>query len=145
MAKDVTGNFNFLVEIDGLQQSTFAEVSGLGSRIQVLTYREGGGALTVRNLPGLVTYDPIVLRWGLATDDELFQWHRAVAEGSLDRRNGRIVVLDRQGQPVASWNFRNAWPSRYRGPHLVGSGDSKVAIETLELVHEGLQRESSGG
>jgi phage tail-like protein len=41
---------------------------------------------------------------------------------------------------VARWHFRNAWPVKWEGPHLKAKA-SEVAIETLELVHEGLELE----
>ena len=51
------------------------------------------------------------------------------------------VLLDRRGQEVARWNFVRAWPTKYTGPSLSAEA-SDVAIESLEIVHEGLERVS---
>ncbi len=40
---------------------------------------------------------------------------------------------------MAAWSFNNALPLRMSGPEL-DAMQSKAAIETLELSHEGLER-----
>lgn len=132
-------NFNFLVEIDGISRGAFHEVSGFDSSIDVIEHREGG-KITVQKLPGLTKFGNITLKWGITGDRQLYEWHRAAVDGSLQRKNGAIVCLDRQGNPVARWNFFDAWPSKYDAPDFNAEGND-VAIETLELVHEGLERE----
>ncbi|HSC72976.1 MAG TPA: phage tail protein [Gaiellaceae bacterium] len=130
--------FNFRVEIDGLTAS-FSEVSGLESEVEAIDYREGGEPLRVRKLPGLHRYANIVLKRGITRDLELWSWHKQVLDGTVQRRNGSVVLLDDQGQEQVRWNFVNSWPCKYIGPTLNAKG-SDVAIETLELTHEGLER-----
>ncbi|WP_046867564.1 phage tail protein [Microvirga massiliensis] len=132
-------NFNFLVVIDGISRAAFHEVSGFDSSIDVIEHREGG-KLTVQKLPGLAKFGNITLKWGITSDRQLYEWHRAAVDGNLQRKNGAIVCLDRQGNTVATWNFSDAWPSKYDAPDFNAEGND-VAIETLELVHEGLERE----
>jgi phage tail-like protein len=132
-------NFNFLVEIDGIARAAFHEVSGFDSTIDVIEHREGGDNLTPRKLPGMTKHSNIVLKWGMTDDQELYRWHRDVVKGTIQRRNGSIVLLDRRGQEVARWNFFNAWPTKWTGPSLTAEGND-VAIETLEIAHEGLER-----
>ena len=62
-----------------------------------------------------------------------------VLDGDIVRKNGSIVLLDRRSNEVARWNFTRAWPSKYTGPAFNAEA-SDVAIETLELVHEGVRR-----
>jgi phage tail-like protein len=132
-------NFNFLVEIDGIARAAFHEVSGFDSTIDVIEHREGGDNTTPRKLPGMTKHSNIVLKWGMSIDTQLYQWHRDVVRGNVQRRNGSIVLLDRRGQEVARWNFFSAWPSKWDGPDLSAEGND-VAIETLELAHEGVER-----
>jgi phage tail-like protein len=40
---------------------------------------------------------------------------------------------------VARWNFVRAWPTKWDFPDLNAEGND-VAIETLELAHEGIAR-----
>lgn len=141
---DPYGNYNFLVEIDGITRAAFHEVSGFDSTIDVIEYREGGENTTLHKLPGMTKYNNIVLKWGLTDDIELYNWHRSAIGGRLERKNGSIVLLDRSGQEKARWNFFRAWPSKYDGPDFNAEGND-VAIETLELAHEGVVRVSGRG
>lgn len=131
-------NFNFLVEIDGITRAAFHEVSGFDSTIDVVEHREGGENTTPRKLPGITKHSNIVLKWGITDDAQLYQWHQDAVHGTVQRRNGSIVLLDRRGHEVRRWHFYNAWPSKWVGPSLTAEGND-VAIETLELAHEGVE------
>ncbi|MER7000525.1 phage tail protein [Streptomyces sp. NPDC000410] len=134
-------NFNFLVELDNIARASFHEVSGMDSTVDVIEHREGGWNTTPRKYPGQTKHTNLVLKWGMATDTELYDWHREVTQGKVSRRNGSVVLLDGAGQEVARWDFVRAWPAKYTGPGL-NAESSDIAIETLELVHEGLTRVS---
>lgn len=136
---DPFGNYNFLVEMDGITRAAFQEVSGFDSTIDVIEHREGGENTTPRKLPGMTKYSNIVLKWGITDDQQLYTWHRQAVEGRVERKNGSIVLLDRAGVEVARWNFERAWPTKYDGPDLNAEGND-VSIETLELAHEGIKR-----
>jgi phage tail-like protein len=136
---DPYGNFNFLVEIDGIARAAFSDVSGFDTTIDVTEYREGGENTTPRKLPGQAKYSNIVLKWGLTTDRELYDWVLQTVQGDIQRKNGSIVALDSAGNEVVRWNFRNAWPAKWDGPDYTAKGND-VAIETLELAHEGVVR-----
>jgi phage tail-like protein len=127
--------FRFRVEIDGIQQAAFAECSGLGSQIEVVEYRDGTDPNAVRKLPGKITYPDIVLRWGVTDSKELYNWHRAVINGDLQRKNGSVILLDDQGQEKIRWIFFEAWPSKWEGPTLNARSD-RVAIEGLTITCE---------
>src|SRR5215212_11877032 len=113
---DPYANFRFLVEIDGIVQAGFSECSGFGSSVEVIEYREGGDATTVRKLPGRVTYPDLTLKWGLTDSRELYDWHRAALNGQITRKNGSIIQLDDRGNESVRWNFMGAWPSKWDGP-----------------------------
>ena len=131
--------FSFRVEIDGLTAASFSEVSGLESEVEVIDYREGGEPARVRKLPGLRRYTNIVLKRGLTQDTELWNWYKQVLDGDVHRRNGSVILLDEQGHEQVRWNFVDSWPCKYVGPTL-NAKSSEVAIETLELAHEGIER-----
>jgi phage tail-like protein len=136
---DPYGNFNFLVEIDGITRAAFQQASGFDSTIDVIEHREGGENTTPRKLPGMTKYSNISLKWGLTDDRDLYDWHRQAVLGNVQRKNGSIILLDRQGNEKMRWNFVNAWPSKWDGPDFNAEGND-VAIETLELAHEGVAR-----
>lgn len=130
-------SYNFRVEIDGVTRAGFREASGLDSTQDPVEYREGVDAFTSRKLPGLVKYSNVTLKWGITDDQELLEWRQRAAEGKVERRNGSIVLLDGAGQEKVRWNFVEGWPTKWTGPSLNATGN-EVAIETLEIAHEGL-------
>lgn len=131
-------NFNFLVELDGIAQASFAECSGLGSTTEIVEYREGGDNTTVSKLPGKTTFSDITLKRGLTASTDLWRWRQKIVEGDVDRRSGAIVVFDvANKKEVARWSFSNAWPTRWEGPAFNAKGND-VAIDTFVLANEGI-------
>ena len=131
--------FNFLVEIDGIAQAGFQEVSGLDTSTPSIDYREGNDPNHVRKLPGMNQFTAVTLKRGITDSDELFKWRQTVVDGKALRRNGSIVLLDDTGAEKLRWNFLNAWPSKWTGPSF-NATSATVAIETLELTHEELKK-----
>lgn len=132
-------NFSFLVEIDGITQAGFSDASGFGASTDPIEYREGGETKTVRKLPGLTKYTNITLKWGLTDSRELYDWYKDVVNGKIDRKSGSIILLDLEGNEKVRWNFFDAWPTKWDGPDFTAKGND-VAIETLELAHERVER-----
>lgn len=140
-APDPFVNFNYLVEIDGIARGAFHEVSGLESTVDVIEHREGGWNTTPHKFAGQTKHANIVLKWGMTIDNQLYTWHKSIIDGTVDRRNGSVVLLDRRGVEVARWNFLHGWPTKYTAPSLSAEA-SDIAIETCELAHEGVERVS---
>jgi phage tail-like protein len=135
--KDPYSSFRFRVEIDGVTAAGFSECSGLSSETDVIEYRNGIDA-TTRKLPGLRKFSNIVLKRGITTDRQLWDWYKKVLDGAVQRNDGSIVLLDEKGQEVLRWNFHHGWPCKYEAPSFHATG-SEVAIETLEIAHEGFE------
>lgn len=133
-------NFNFLVEIDGISVAGFTECTGLESETEAIEYREGSEVNIVRKLPGLTKYANIVLKRGVTGNKELYDWRKAIIDGQIERKNGSIVLLDDRREQVARWNFKQGWPRYMAGPEL-NAIESKIAIEVLEICHEGFERD----
>ncbi|MEZ4496544.1 MAG: phage tail protein [Thermomicrobiales bacterium] len=132
-------NFNFLVEIDGITQAGFSDVTGFDITVEPIEYREGGQVTSARKIPGMAKYGNITLKRGITDSAELYEWLRQVATGVIERRNGSIILLDLEGQEKLRWNFFEAWPTKWDGPDFSAKGN-EVAIETLELVVERVER-----
>lgn len=136
--RDPFRSFNFRVELDGITRAGFRECSGLDASQDPIEYREGTDALTARKMPGLNKYSNITLKWGMTDDTELWDWRKKAIAGKVERKNGSIVLLDESGEEKLRWNFREAWPIKWTGPSFNATGN-EVAIETLEITHEGLE------
>ena len=75
-------------------------------------------------------------------DRSLWVWHQNIANGQPDRRNVTIVLMNEARQPVLSWHAENAWVNKIEGPSFKASGN-EIAMESVELVHEGLTIEAA--
>lgn len=137
-------SFNFLIEIEGISddgravRGAFSEVSGLEAEVSIIEYRNGNEDITVRKLPGLKKFPNIVLKRGLIGDETLWKWIRTALDGKVKRADGAIILLDESRQEVMRWCFRRGWPCKWTGPTL-GAKNNEVAMETLEICHEGLE------
>jgi phage tail-like protein len=133
-------NFLFKVEIDGVTQAGFSEVTGFDSTSDVIDYREGDEITTARRGPGLTKFGDIVLKWGLVDSRELWDWRQRIIDGEIDRKNVSIVVLDSNGDEKVRWQCVRAWPSKCDPPDLNAKG-TDVAITSLTLSHEGVRQQ----
>lgn len=132
-------NFRFRVELEGLEQAGFSEVTGFEASMDVIEYREGNEVTTPRKLPGLTKYGNITLKWGATDSIELYEWIQECVEGTIERKTITIIALDEEGQDVATWQVIEAWPIRYTAPSFNGTGN-EVAFEMIEFAHEGMTR-----
>jgi phage tail-like protein len=116
----------------------FQEVRGLGGELEVTSYAEGGVNDHVHQLPVRHTWGRVSLRRGLIAGPGLWFWYMAGLSGSLGaRRDGAIILLTSAGLPAVGWVFRAGLAARWSGPELTAM-DSTVAVEGLEIAHEGL-------
>jgi phage tail-like protein len=129
--------FNYLIEISGIRVGGFNEVSGLDAEIEPVNYRNGDEDFVARKLPGLKKFPNIVLKRGIIGDIDAFDWFRQGALGTVDRREGAIILRDEQRNEVMRWKFIRGWACKYTGPSLKADS-SAVAIESIEICHEGL-------
>jgi phage tail-like protein len=133
--------FNFSIEIDGVARGAFSEASGLTAEGDPVDYREGTDLQqNVRKLVGLRKYTNLTLKRGYTQDNSLWQWYGNIMNGQPDRRNVTIVLMNEARAPVLRWHAENAWINKIEGPSFKANGN-EVAMESIELVHEGLTLE----
>jgi phage tail-like protein len=118
----------------------FHEVHGLSAELEVTAYPEGGVNDYVHQLPVRHSWGRITLRRGVVRDPGLWSWYEAGLTNSLGaRRDGVVMVLSESGTPAVAWSFRAGLAAKWTGPDL-NAGQDAVAIESLEVAHEGLTR-----
>ena len=130
--------FHFQLEWGG-ERIGFTEVSGLDVETEVIEYREGSSPdYSKIKMPGMQKYSNITMKRGtFIGDNNFFEWWNTVALNTIERRDITITLLNEAHEPVVVWNVRNAWPVKVQSTDLKADGN-EVAIETLELAHEGL-------
>lgn len=131
--------FRFEVRANDLTLGGFSECGGLQLETEVFDYPEGGLNTVLHKLPVRTKQTNLQLKRGIA-DRTLWDWHAELVAGTVRRRDGFVLLYDPSGQDVvARWDFRRAFPVKWIGPSL-NATQNQVAVETLELVHEGLER-----
>lgn len=138
MANYPLPKFHFQVEWGGTKIG-FTEVTGLEVETQTIEYRDGASPEYHKTkMPGMQQYGNITLKRGtFATDNEFFDWWNTVKLNTIERRDITISLLNESHEPVVVWKVKNAWPTKVTSTDLSSDGN-EVAIETLELAHEGL-------
>ena len=142
---DPYGNYRFVVELGNIQAAGFAECSGLQIETKVFEYQEGGRNETTLKFPEITTYTNITLKRGITNSNDLIDWQMDIVNGTFNEnprsQNTKpisIVLRDEQGNDVRRWSLKGAFPVKWMGPDLKATG-SEVAIETLEIAHEGIE------
>lgn len=140
------GRFNFLVDLgtgntEG-PDAGFQECSAIGTEIAVVEYRNGNERENApRKLPGLAKVPDVTLKRGIVGSLTLFDWIRAVRDGTVDRRTVTIqLVAEDHSGPVLAWRLLRAFPVRYVAGPLDARG-GEIAMEELTLSCERLELE----
>lgn len=130
--------FHFRVEWGG-SKIGFTEVTGLNIENEMIEYREGSSPEYHKiKMPGLQKYGNVTLKRGMFSgDNDFFQWLNTVSLSQIERRDITISLLNEEHNPVYVWRLKNAWPTKVTAPDLK-SDANEVAIETIELAHEGM-------
>lgn len=142
MANYPLPSFHFQVEW-GEDTIGFSEVSGLNVETQVIEYRDGASPVySTQKMPGIQKYGNITLKRGVIEgNNTYFEWWKTAQLNKIERRDIIISLLNENHEPVMTWKVQNAWPTKIDSPGLKADGN-EVAIESLELAHEGLTIEN---
>lgn len=136
---DPYGQYNFLVEIDGVTRAGFTEATGLTIETDPMEYREGADLThNVRKLRGLTKYTNISLKRGYTQDKSLWDWYKATINGFVERRSLEVALLNENRDEVLRWRVREAWIGKMdMGPF--NATTNEVAIEAIDLCNEGIE------
>lgn len=130
--------YSFLVDWGGTNIG-FTEVSGLDVETEVIEYRHGASPEHSKvKMPGQQKYSNITLKRGVfASDNEFYEWWNTVNLNTIERRDLTIKLLNEEREPVLIWKVKNTFPIKITSP-TPKADSSEAAIESIELVHEGL-------
>jgi phage tail-like protein len=129
--------FSFWVDLGMGGQAYFKGVAGLRYETEVVPVRAGGVNDTTYNLVGATKWTNLVFKQGFTKSSALIQWRQEWMQGKMNRIGGTITQLDTALQPKAQWTFVRGWPCKWDIAEFDAS-KSELAIETLEIAHDGL-------
>ena len=131
--------FHFSVDIGDQKDLVFQEVTGLETETQIIEYRAGNSKqFSTVKMPGISKVGNVTLRKGIfVKDNNFFDWYSQISMNTIKRVPVVIKLLDESGNPTMVWTLQNAWPTKVSGCDLKADGN-EVAVESLEIAHEGL-------
>ncbi|MBE0638618.1 MAG: phage tail protein [Bacteroidales bacterium] len=133
--------FHFLVsfEVSG-SDASFMEVSGIDSLLETITVKEGGENRFHHTLPVRAKYSNLVLKRGMITDSAIAKWCQDAIENlAIKPSSVQVLLLNDQHEPLAGFNFINAWPVKWSISTL-DADKSAIVVETLELAYQYFKR-----
>lgn len=132
--------YNYKVLIDQKEEAGFSEVSAPDITADPVEYREGNMAgKTPGKQPGILKYSNVTLKRGTTDSTVFMDWIKDIKDGKAPRKTVVITLMDDEMNEVASWQLEKAWPTKYSGTDF-NATSNEVAIESLELVTEGITR-----
>ena len=131
--------FSFQVKWDD-KELIFQEVTGLSSETQVIEYRGGNSKVfsTVK-MPGLQKFGNVTLKKGIFKGDkDLWDKYELIKMNTIKRSTITISLLDESNAVAMTWTLDKAFPAKITVTDMKSDGN-EVAVETMELAHEGLK------
>ena len=127
----------------GDQEMSFQEVTGLDVEAQPIEYRHGDSKeFAPIKMPGIKKVSNVTMKKGIfKSDNKFWDWFEQIKMNTIKRVPVTISLLDETNAPTMVWNLTNAFPTKITGTDLKSDGN-EVAIETIEIAHEGLTIES---
>ncbi len=131
--------FSFLVSWGSQTKIPFQEVSGLDSETQVIEYRHSNSPnYSTIKMPGIKKYGNVTMKKGVfVKHDSFWDWYSKIKMNTITRTTVVIQLMDEAGKPAVTWTLANAFPVKISAPAMKSDGN-EVAIETIEIAHEGL-------
>jgi phage tail-like protein len=121
-----------------LCSGAFAECTGLEATMEPKVIKAGGLNYGPAQRVGQVSFATVILKRGMTTTRDLWNWFQLVAGGAYAHRlSAEITMQDLEGQPVLTWKLARALPIKFKAADLNARG-TEVGIEELHLAHEGL-------
>ncbi len=139
----------------------FSDITGLEATMEHKVVNQGGDNYGSRMLAGRVNFSTVTLKRGIARSQSLWRWWSMFAGADMrddakpiraNRCDIFIGLIKPRGSPAEGaeesdtpperraaigWKLENAMPVKFRVGDL-SAKSSEIAVEELQLVHEGL-------
>ncbi len=132
----------FWVEIEGMLEAYFTEVSGMTAQTEVLEYKEGGTNTFTHKLPTRTSFTNITLKRGMTTSTKFWDWYmntvnKGVGKAAVQLKDISIILYSpsEAATTIRRWNVSNAYPIKWVGPSMA-TKSAEYAVETIEIAYD---------
>ena len=141
--RDPLVSFHYAIEVQGMVKGYFTECTGIGSEHELIEHKivDEKGRESIQKIPGRLKWENITLKRGITGTMDIWDWREQVVQGQVEkaRHSGSVIMYNQSLEPVARWDFVNAWPLKVSGPTMKADSN-EFGIEEVTLVHEGMKR-----
>lgn len=143
--------FRFQVIMDGKVVAGLKKMTALKRKTEAVKWR-GAGEPYQRIMPGLTTFEQVILEQGLTHDLGFENWANLVNNTQGDaamslrafRKDLVVNLLNEQGKPAISYKLYRTWVSDYQAmPDLDAGTTTAVGIQSITLQVEFWERDTS--
>lgn len=143
-AKEPRPASHFKLTLGGKESAgVFREISGLDNESDIVEHKyvDEQGKQAIRKVVGATKWSNLALKRGVDENLTLWKWRQQVIDGDVDgaRTDGQIQLLDYKGAVISTYKFLQGWPTKYSGGTLSATSN-EVALEEIQICHEGLER-----
>lgn len=129
-----------VIGINGKNEGSFQEVSGLSVKLNLIDVKEGGENRFIHRLPVPPKYGNLVLKRGMLIGSPLVDWAKTSLEQfQFSPKTVMINLMDENASPLASWKFINAYPVAIKVSDFKAQ-ESVLVLETFELSYDYFQK-----
>ncbi|MBA3532175.1 MAG: phage tail protein [Ardenticatenales bacterium] len=133
--------FFVYLEINGLVEAGFTNITGLSMERDVEDFPEGGLNDRIHKLPGRFKQSRVTLKRGVSFSPVLWEWFFKddfAEKMSVKKTNMSIIQFSSYSiVPVRWYNLEDAYPAKWSISDF-DAGSAQISIETVEIVYSKL-------
>lgn len=130
--------YRYQLEIEGISNVRFTEVSGLKSTTSINSVREGGNNVyEYAMIEGNKFEDAVIKKGFYSSGSEFFHWMKQlhVKSKTIQRKNISIVIMNDKFEETGRFNLYKCFPVEYEGPSF-NSTAKDIAFESVKIHYD---------
>lgn len=128
----------FELRIEGVSIGEFQAIKMPEKEMEQIDYHVGSSRHALKR-PGQFKCGDLELTRGWAHNTTLQDWFERIQAGQAERRSMSIDWISETDDIVATYNFYNCWPKKWKLADLDAS-KAEVAVETVTFAVENYER-----
>jgi len=130
--------YRYQLEIEGISNVRFTEVSGLKSVTSINSVREGGNNVYEYAMIEGNKFEDVVIKKGFySAGSEFFHWMKQlhIKSKTIQRKNISIVIMNDKFEETGRFNLYKCFPVEFEGPSF-NSTAKDIAFESVKIHYD---------